>query len=532
MKRVAAYLRCSTAAQVERFSLPSQRREVEREAQRQGWTVAEWFTDGGKSGTSLERPEMRRLMAAVRAGKFDLVLTTEWSRLSRGDLGDWSQLLGAAREGGALLAVPGAVVDPRRASDVLIANLHGAVSAYEHSLIRERSVRGARERARGGAWTGRPAYGFKKSDSGHLEVLDEEAAVLRRAFDLAAAGASCLRIAATLSADGVRTRTGLARWSGVQVDRMLRSPAAIGESYFRGTLAKGGSDEEIRVANAHPAIVDAATFHRVNALLDARGRAGLPKSRWSSGYSLTGVLRCSCGGRMNGSTSKNYHRPGDKWIGRYYLCTESRRAAATAMTKPCKRLRAEPVEAAALELIASTLSNRAVLDAARCRMLEEKLRENTGDATRRAALEATIADAERRIRLSYEDRVAGVLTAAQFQSFNEEQLERQAAARAEIRDIEDRMLALGRHLDIERVVAQFRDMGRVLGALEPADLKALICDLVREVRVTTTEPTVAVAIAWRLPGFAEVTRGPSTTDARAASDTPRRRRARGAGGTR
>jgi DNA invertase Pin-like site-specific DNA recombinase len=43
----------------------------------------EFYTDNGFSGTSLDRPDLKRLIADIKAGRIDSVVITDMNRLSR-----------------------------------------------------------------------------------------------------------------------------------------------------------------------------------------------------------------------------------------------------------------------------------------------------------------------------------------------------------------------------------------------------------------------------------------------------------------
>jgi site-specific DNA recombinase len=506
--RVICYVRVSTDRQVEKWSPPAQCRALQEYAELQGWEVVGRREDLGISGKTIdERPGMLELLEDLRAGRADYALAVEFERFSRGSSADWDRLLDACERGGAKLATPSQIIDPRCPEDLFMGDLFGALSRRERRKTAERSARGMRERVRAGKWNGRAPYGYRTTDSGHLEPHSEEAPVVERMFQLLLSHSSFLQIAATLTAEGVPTRHRSPRWSGVQVKRVLRSSACIGELVFEGTK-RGGEEMTIRVDGAHPAIVPAHVFRQAMALIEARSRAGLPKSRWNSGYFLVGLLACStCGGRMNGTTSRNRRRPGENKAFRYYICMTHRCRGAGSGPK-CRRIRAERVEDAVLEKLAGVLANDSFVQAVRRQVVEERMRGNTSDSARRAELEATIADAEHQIRFFYKDRVAGRLTGEQFDQWNREQVERQRSAREEIRAIEDRLLALGRHVDVERVVAQLGDVGKVLRHLEPAGLKQLVGDLIRSVRVVGDDgKTARVQIEYRLPGMASGARG-------------------------
>ena len=83
--RAALYLRLSRddAGAGESVSIGGQRALLRSYAADHGWTVAGEYVDDGFSGTSFRRPGLERLLADVEAGRVDLVLTKDLSRLGR-----------------------------------------------------------------------------------------------------------------------------------------------------------------------------------------------------------------------------------------------------------------------------------------------------------------------------------------------------------------------------------------------------------------------------------------------------------------
>ena len=130
------------------------------------------------------------------------------------------------------------------------------------------------------------------------------------------------------------------------------------------------------------------------------------------------------------------------------------------------------------------------------------LRDSTDDTRLRAELEGSIAESERRVRMLYDDRVAGLLSPAQFGEFNAAELVKQSGARKQIRAAEDRLLAMGRHADVEAIVGKLADLGRALDVLDPAERKLLLAETVSAVHATRGEDRAfTVAIDYRLPGL-------------------------------
>lgn len=85
--RYASYLRCSSDDQAHGdYTTIDTQREINAEhIAGLGGFFTQAYADEGKSGTNLNRPEWKRLLADAQAGKFDKVCVTYMSRLGRGD---------------------------------------------------------------------------------------------------------------------------------------------------------------------------------------------------------------------------------------------------------------------------------------------------------------------------------------------------------------------------------------------------------------------------------------------------------------
>src|SRR5215472_9882630 len=87
--RCAIYTRKSSEEGLEQEfnSLDAQRERAEdfiKSQTHEGWEcLPEHYDDGGFTGGNMERPALQRLMADIRAGKIDCVVTYKVDRLSR-----------------------------------------------------------------------------------------------------------------------------------------------------------------------------------------------------------------------------------------------------------------------------------------------------------------------------------------------------------------------------------------------------------------------------------------------------------------
>ncbi|MFE3254590.1 recombinase zinc beta ribbon domain-containing protein [Nocardia sp. NPDC059091] len=134
----------------------------------------------------------------------------------------------------------------------------------------------------------------------------------------------------------------LPQWSGHHVLRILNSRIYLGELTFRDST----------VTNTHPAIIDTDTFDHAQSVLEARGESHAHRAANSSGYLLTGRLRCPrCGRAMIGTRATGRSR-----TYRYYTCFNRTRYD----TDKCDftRLDADSVDAAVLEALSNFYRTR------------------------------------------------------------------------------------------------------------------------------------------------------------------------------
>lgn len=80
--KVALYARYSSDSQRE-ASIEDQLRLCRQHAEKQGWSVADSYTDRAISGASLLRPGIQELIQDATHGRFAIVLAEAMDRLSR-----------------------------------------------------------------------------------------------------------------------------------------------------------------------------------------------------------------------------------------------------------------------------------------------------------------------------------------------------------------------------------------------------------------------------------------------------------------
>lgn len=325
---VVALFRVSTERQAnENSSLDAQQRTYRELAARSGWTTIGEFR-GCESATqaATDRQVLQQVLASLRLHSPDAIYVHEQSRLTRGDELEVAVLLRELRERRVKIIVSGVVRDLASVDERFMVGIQSLVDRAEAERIRERVNRGKRERAlQGRKNCGPAAFGYRNPHVGDpkrgvLQVVPEEAAIVQRIFELAAAGAGPLRISLRLAELGIPAPKGGA-WGETSVRRILNNPVYIGVHVSGGWAAPKGTRSyafdanrlgAIVVPDSHEPIVAREVWDRVHA------RPQLPRTR--SPHLLTGLLwvnQSRCTGNVS-SRKPFYARydraPGHPWL--------------------------------------------------------------------------------------------------------------------------------------------------------------------------------------------------------------------------
>jgi len=219
LTKAYAYLRVSSAGQIEGDGFPRQRAAIDAYAKANGYRIVKYFQEEGVSGTKdLEnRPALQEMMLALLSNGVRVVLIEKLDRLAR-DLMVQEAIIGDMRKRGFELI---SVSEPDLCSDdpsrKLVRQIFGAIAEYDRCMV-VLKLRGARQRMRAktGSCEGRKAYGARE---GEQEVIS----LIRT---LSARGMNYSAIANKLNADGVSTRYRGAKWYPANISRILERAQA------------------------------------------------------------------------------------------------------------------------------------------------------------------------------------------------------------------------------------------------------------------------------------------------------------------
>ena len=210
--KVALYARYSTDHQRE-ASIEDQLRLCRQHAEKQGWLVADSYTDRAISGASLLRPGIQELIQDATRGRFSIVLAEAMDRLSR----DQEDIAGLFKR----MAFAGVRIVTLSEGDVthLHVGLKGTMNALFLKDLADKTRRGLRGRIEDGKSGGGLCFGYdvvKQLDAGGepirggRAVNEIEADVVRRIFKEYIGGKSSRTIAWELNNQGIRGPQGAA----------------------------------------------------------------------------------------------------------------------------------------------------------------------------------------------------------------------------------------------------------------------------------------------------------------------------------
>ncbi|MBL7125154.1 MAG: recombinase family protein [Dehalococcoidales bacterium] len=344
--KAAIYCRVSTEDQErEGTSLQSQLEACLKLARGKGYEVEEEYVIREiYSGLTIDRPDLTRLINWIHGGEVDAVVIYDSDRFSRDGYDFVTLIRGCQKANVELLCV----TEPIEHGPIgeLLSFVRGWASMREAEKIKERTMRGLRERAKSGKMpSGRRArlFGYnyipgKGVGEGIRYPNDAEAKWVKQIFNwFVNEGLGIDRISYKLRDLDIPTPSGKGLWYASEVWKILRNRAYIGETYvFTQTygepkvrLSKGSKtrktglikkprEEWIEIPGATPPIINPVLFEMAQAQLKRnKDRAS---RNMKQQYLLSGHIQCQRCNRNYWGYVKRAIWSGKSHPKRYYRC--------------------------------------------------------------------------------------------------------------------------------------------------------------------------------------------------------------------
>lgn len=272
--RVAAYCRVSTDSEGQQDSLKNQIEYYSNYIQRQtNWTLVNVYSDTASGIRTKKRYGYQQLLKDCRKGKIDLIIVKSLSRFGRDAKETIEQIRRLKRMNIGVYVETGGF-NTLETNDSLI-DWYAALAQAEIQSISENTKFGIRQRMRAGKTilNHTQFLGYTKGADGVLQIVPEEAEIVRKIFDLYIQGNGVRKIKRYLEEHGIKTVTGKTEWSTSTIDRMLSNEKYVGEvlmqktytpDFLTGKQVKNrGQLAMYLVENAHEPIIDRTTFDTV-----------------------------------------------------------------------------------------------------------------------------------------------------------------------------------------------------------------------------------------------------------------------------
>ena len=222
MINVLGYIRVSTVNQVkEGYSLGEQLDEIEKFCAVNGFNLIDTFKDEGKSGAKtddeemkIDRPGLLDMLDRLKGGDIQYIVVLSTNRLWRSDMVKMilHRELKKYKVDIKSIDLPIYSIYTENPTDVFFNIVMEGLDSYERLEIARKLKRGRKKKAEGGGYSGGGApYGYRAVRGAKvLEIVPEEAQMVRRVFDLAGEGKdmSLREIASQLTLEGFTGRNG------------------------------------------------------------------------------------------------------------------------------------------------------------------------------------------------------------------------------------------------------------------------------------------------------------------------------------
>lgn len=276
-KKAALYVRVSTDAQREEgYSIDAQMDMLSAYCRSKQIAAYEFYVDGGFSGSSVERPEIQRLIADVNRGAVSSVVVYKLDRLSRSQKDTLYLIEDVFNPHEVGFVSLNENMDTSTPIGRAMLGIMSAFAQLERETIRERTRMGMKERVKNGYWMGggKIPFGYDYDREKGILVPNADSVKVRRIYELYLAGWSFMRISRLLGLSHERL-----------AEQILLRKTNTGSIVYKGVEYKG----------LHEPLVDRDTYERALELYRRRSRGALTTSK----SLLAGLLICGvCGCKM------------------------------------------------------------------------------------------------------------------------------------------------------------------------------------------------------------------------------------------
>lgn len=341
--RAAVYCRLSSedCAEHESMSIGNQKALLCDYVQKQGWELAATYCDDGYSGVNFERPGFQQMIRDIEKGRINLVIVKDLSRLGRNYIlcGQYTEIYFPERHV-RFIALNDGVDTLNQSSSMDITPFKHILNDMYAKDISTKIKSSLHTKARRGEYLGAlDPYGYLRDpqDKHRLIVNEETAPVIRRIFEMSAAGMGSRSICTVLNNEGILSPSEYNRfrrhdpardgefvrkrfWNQSYLRHILQNEMYLGSmvqgrqytpSYRSKKRELRPKEDWIVVPNMHEAIISQELFDEAQRKMQARTKV---PAVGEEPHLFSGLFYCeACGTAM-----RQHHTQGKKYV--YFIC--------------------------------------------------------------------------------------------------------------------------------------------------------------------------------------------------------------------
>lgn len=307
--RVAAYARVSNGKNAMLHSLSAQVSYYNELIQNNPeWLFCGIYADEALTGTKSNRAEFQKMLTACRNGEIDLIITKSISRFARNTV----TLLETVRELkdiGVDVYFEEQNIHSMSADGELMLTILSSYAQEESFSASENKKWQIRKDFEHGRVSSMRMLGYRRTKNGSLEIIPEEAVIVRRIFSEYISGMGKMKIANMLNEEKIPTINSC-EWTTEDIRRILQNEKYAGNMLLQKSFRENhitkrkirndGQLPQYYVEESHEPIIEPQIFELVQELIKKRSDKFTPTSSGNT-YPFTGKIKCGCCG-------KNYRR--------------------------------------------------------------------------------------------------------------------------------------------------------------------------------------------------------------------------------
>lgn len=283
--RVAAYCRVSTGSQEQKNSYESQVKHYTHTIKsNKNWVFVDVYADESMKGTiDFKRTDFLRMINDALNGKIDLILTKSIARFARNTV-DTLKYVRMLKEKNVAIYFEEEHINTLEMAGELLLTILSSVAQQEVQNTSDNVKLGLKMKMQRGEMVGaNNCYGYEiDKEKKTLKIIEEEAKVVRKIFELYIDGYGTKGIADCLEAEKIKTRKGHTEWSTATITRILKNEKYIGDLLMRKSITidpiakkripNNGEEDKYYVKNHHPAIISRETFEKAQKIRASRSK--------------------------------------------------------------------------------------------------------------------------------------------------------------------------------------------------------------------------------------------------------------------